>query len=164
MLRLRAGVLRSHVGDHLEVDPLGMREALEAINAGLGDAAVEDILEYSAEQLASTAFLLVATAGQRVREGEISKQDLKSLRERFAVAEAEIAQKTAVLRAINREGSTERLEARLAEARASERAVIAIELETQRSEIARQRSEIDELRAAKKKLREALERTKEKRT
>ena len=107
---------------------------------------------------------MACTLGHNARRAVIFEQDLHSLRERFAAAEADLAHKTAALRSINREGSTERLEARLADARAAERAVVAVELETLRSEVANQQSEIDELRAAKKKLREALERAKEKRT
>jgi prefoldin subunit 5 len=180
-LRDRASFLRYYDGDQqtlaalsdrLRADPMSMRDALEAIAAGLGDVADIDnikignppVLDYSDEVVAGVAYALVCQVGNSARAAKIFEQELQSLRERFNAAETEIAQKTAALRSINREGSTERLEARLADARAAERAVVAVELETLRSKVANLQSEIDELRAAKKKLREALERSKEKRT
>jgi len=98
-----------------------------------------------------------------------AREDLKEamqvihvLEKHLEEVEVELAQRTSLLRAYNREASVARIEARVAEAREVERASLGKELEELRGECMRLRSENGELRASKKKLREALERLKEK--
>jgi chromosome segregation ATPase len=90
-------------------------------------------------------------------------QMIQSLQSHLEETEAELSQKTSILRSYNREESTARIEARIAEVRDVERAAVAKELNDLRGENARLHSENDELRASKKKLREALERLKDQR-
>jgi hypothetical protein len=152
--------------ERLHIGAMSMRDALEAVVAGLSDdedldSVVSRVVSRSDTQLASEAFSRVVRVLYDAVRAEVLERDLQKLRERFTAAEVEIEQKTVALRSFNREASADRLETRVAEARAAERAAVAAELETLRSKVAKQQSEIDELRASKKKLREALERAKE---
>jgi chromosome segregation ATPase len=90
-------------------------------------------------------------------------QVIQALQQHLEETEAELSQRTSLLRSYNREATAARIETRVAEAREAERASIGNTIEDLRSECVRLRSENNELRASKKKLREALERLKEKR-
>lgn len=82
--------------------------------------------------------------------------------QQLAAVRAELAEKTAALRAVDREASAKHIETKIAEAREAERAAVTAEVTALRAICAQLRSENEELRANKKKLREALDRAKEK--
>lgn len=90
-------------------------------------------------------------------------QIITGLQGKLGRAEAELEEKTAALRAIDREVSARRIEAQIAVAREAERLLSTSTIEGLRAENAKLKSENDELRASKKKLREALDRAKESR-
>ena len=95
------------------------------------------------------------------RELDGATQTIVGLHGQLGRAEAELAEKTAALRAVDRDGSMRRIEAQVAIAREAERLLSISTIEELRADNARLRSEVDDLRASKKKLREALERSKE---
>lgn len=103
---------------------------------------------------------LLMVVRQGKAELDFGRSAIQQLAQQLAAARAELAEKTAALRAVDRETSADFIEAKVAEARESGRAAAAAEVASLRAEIARQRSEVDELRANKRKLREALDRAK----
>jgi chromosome segregation ATPase len=95
-----------------------------------------------------------------VRMGRVAAERAEYLEREVGSMKAEIATKTAALRAADRDSDQARFDAKVEERVAAATAALRAELSTSRTEIAELKSKVSELTSAKKRLREALERLK----